>query len=52
MVAFVATGIGGSTYWGYNENRKYGKWGRTKLEAHNKLPKVLYRTHDSLKNIS
>lgn len=52
MVVFVTTGIGGSTYWGYNENKKYGKWGRTKLEAQSKLPKVLYRTHDSLKNLS
>lgn len=51
MIVFVAIGIGGSTYWGYKENKKYGKWGKTKLETQNKLPKVLYRTYDSLKNL-
>ena len=51
MVVFVTLGITISTYWGYNENKKYGKWGTTKLEARNKLPKVLYRNFDSLKNL-
>jgi Domain of unknown function (DUF4133) len=52
MIVLVAIGIGISTYWGYDENKKYGKWGRTKLAAKNKLPKVLYRSYDSLQKLS
>jgi hypothetical protein len=52
MVVIIAISIGASTYWGYAENKKYGRWGRTKLEAKLKIPKVLFRKHDSLKNLS
>jgi hypothetical protein len=49
MVGITAIAGGTSTYWGYTENKKYGRWGRTKLEAQSKMPKVLFRKNDSIK---